>query len=325
MAYDPNNPNSPWQDSWTSSNGLTTTGTQNPFGLKTNNGAVIDPYTNTNAPQLANTVADNSANVPAASATNPPGFSALITDKSGPSPNAWSQTTAPGPLNSLITDRSGPSANAWSTPNTSAPQQQQQNPYIAPQASYTQDLRGNQVYSPQQSPQASSSGQNPFNFIQGGLVADPLFPNGQPVNSAQYATPQSAQQIASLLGGTASGTNITGPGGANTNDQQVITFPNGFQVNAGLVASLINNQGLEAAKKAIQNDAQFYGQPPPVDQRNLQAQQPQQPQNSGGQNQDFMSQIMSLLSLLQQLGIGQSRPPLMPSNNSNGNFFSQFA
>ncbi len=320
MAYDPNNPNSPWQDSWTSSNGLTTTGTQNPFGLKTNNGAVIDPYNNTNAPQLANTIADNSANEQAA-ASKPPGFMPLV-NSTGPANNAWSSTNAPGPLNSLINDRT-PAANQTSTPN----------PYIAPQqqqpiqASYTQDLRGNQVWSPQSQPQ-QNSGSNPFSFLQGGLVADPLFPNGQAVNSSQYATPQSAQQIAQLLGGSISGANITGPGGAFTNDQQEISFPNGFKVNAGLVASLINSQGLEAAKKAIQNDMAKFGQAPSIDPHNLQAQPslPTAPNSSGGnQNQDFMSQIMGLLALLQKLGIGTQRPPTMPASNSNGNFFSKFA
>lgn len=359
MPYDPNNPTSPWAASWINAAGTRTTGVMNPYGLQTDStGAVIDPQLY-NPSRLANSSVQNSGLYqPSDNGSN--GYPTVGASQSTPASNPY-PTIGPSGTASVTPSTGLPPQNPNINPVQDAatkpyqpatnPLAQTQNPYIAPTntgynnssitgtpdsgqtyAQYAAGLNTTQPQANTAAPQQTNTAapqNDPFQFIQGGLVTDQLNPNGQPVNPTQYATAQSAQQLASLLGGTLTGSELSGNGAAGRNVSQAnIVLPNGFQVNAGLFGDLVNKYGIEAAKKIVQDNMSSFGQPAPTTPQALAESRPNNPnagQNSGQTSQDFMSQILGLYALLQKLGIGTQRPsPLMPAN-SNPNYFSQFA
>lgn len=78
----------------------------------------------------------------------------------------------------------------------------------------------------------------PYSWLQGVTSANP-FGGTNPTNPSQFATPQTAADIAKLFGQTPYGINLSGPGNAWSQPMQMF----GPGVNAGLAADLLNRYG----------------------------------------------------------------------------------
>lgn len=94
----------------------------------------------------------------------------------------------------------------------------------------------------------SSTGQNPFSFLQGSTTTSPDPGNNgqfltQQNNPNQFATPETASIIARLLGGKNYESQLTGPGFNYSQPQQLIQAGNVSGINAGLAANTLNNFG----------------------------------------------------------------------------------
>ncbi len=81
-----------------------------------------------------------------------------------------------------------------------------------------------------------------FNYLSGVTSANPLGGTNA-VNSTQFATPGSAQALASRLGGNAYGLQLQGPGYGFSQPMQQIRFGNGQEINAGLAGDLYSKYG----------------------------------------------------------------------------------
>ncbi len=118
---------------------------------------------------------------------------------------------------------------------------------------------------------ATQPAQLPPNPYQSGITSGYLDPSGKqqyaPTNPMQFATPQAAQGLATMLGGTAQGSQLTGPGMGWSTPQQMINIP-GMQggINAGLAANTLGMYGsapgsygqFELARDIAQNSGQQF-------------------------------------------------------------------
>lgn len=115
------------------------------------------------------------------------------------------------------------------------------------------------------------TGKLPPNPYQTGVTSGYLDASGNqqyaPTNPMQFATPQAAQGIATMLGGRAYGDQLTGPGMGWSTPQQLINIP-GMQgsINAGLAANTLGMYGsapgsygqFELARDIAQNSGQQF-------------------------------------------------------------------
>ncbi len=286
LVSDPSNPGGTMQDptatakpqatSFTSSNGLTTTGIMNPFGLTQNNpsmgfmgGAPASPTAPPSTPNWAPGVSTNAGSN---------GLDRYANAPSGSGAGQWyngqwvpDQTAGANPLgDARRAGTANPTEQAPTEQPTAADNPYSPNPDTPGSMDNTLSGAGN-TFNPttnsmNTAPQtpgapAAAPGQPPAipnNLGTAGMFGPDAWQNGinissgigeggqtinMPGNSRQWATGNTANTLAQKLGGTVVDQQLEGPGLGYSSPQKQLQFQNGKQLNAGLVADTYSRYG----------------------------------------------------------------------------------